>query len=146
MSDEAFLLAVRQGKIETMQNLLKNGANINAVDNDGWTALMLAVAFGRVNIARELLENPNIDLNIRDNSGQTVLDLANGQDEDEDDVTIRELINNAISSRSVSGNTRSKGRPTVPGMLGGKNSRFRKKRLSKSRKTRKSRKSKKSRK
>lgn len=145
MSDQAFLQAVRRGQIQEMQNLLHNGANVNAVDEDGTTALMLAIAFSRVNIVRELLANPKIDLTIRDRDGNTALDLANGQDEDEDDVTIRELIADALDASRVSGNTRSKGRPTVSGFLGGKSRRIRKKRTSKSKKARKTRKTKKSR-
>jgi len=141
MSDQAFLQAVRRGQIQEMQNLLNNGANVNAVDEDGTTALMLAIAFSRVNIVRELLANPKIDLSVRDSDGNTALDLANGQDEDEDDVTIRELITDALDASRVSGNTRSKGRPTVPGFLGGKSRRIRKKRSKKARKMRKTKKS-----
>jgi ankyrin repeat protein len=141
MSDQAFLQAVRRGQIQEMQNLLNNGANVNAVDEDGTTALMLAIAFSRVNIVRELLANPKIDLSVRDSDGNTALDLANGQDEDEDDVTIRDLITDALDASRVSGNTRSKGRPTVPGFLGGKSRRIRKKRSKKARKMRKTKKS-----
>jgi hypothetical protein len=93
---------------------------------------------------RELLANQKIDLTIRDRDGNTAIDLANGQDEDEDDITIRKLIADALDASRVSGNTRSKGRPTVPGFLGGKSRRICKKRTSKSKKTRKTKKSRRS--
>ncbi len=40
--DTALMLAAEEGHTEAVNALLVNGANINAINKDGWTALMIA--------------------------------------------------------------------------------------------------------
>lgn len=55
--------------------LLKHGADVNAQDKDGWTALMEATCVGNKEII-ELLLNNGADVSIEDNEGGTVFDVA----------------------------------------------------------------------
>ena len=55
--------------------LLEAGAQIDAQNNNGYTALILASYHGEEAAVRELLKgNPNLDL--KDNVGKTALDWA----------------------------------------------------------------------
>ena len=82
--------AVENGKVEIVSELLKHGADINA-RCDEWdepddffsnhdynsTPLFLALEYGHVLVAKELLAHPNIDLNLRfGENDETVLHMA----------------------------------------------------------------------
>jgi ankyrin repeat protein len=43
MSDRDFIELCKSGSLEEIQAAIKNGADANAKDNAGWTALMMAV-------------------------------------------------------------------------------------------------------
>ena len=51
------IIAVGNSYLETAKKLIENGANVNAVDNEGWSALSYAVNNGDIEIAKILLEN-----------------------------------------------------------------------------------------
>lgn len=51
------IIAVGNSYLETAKILIENGANINAVDIEGWSALSYAVNNGDIEIAKLLLEN-----------------------------------------------------------------------------------------
>lgn len=71
-----FLQAVRNGRVETVQELLAQGAAIDARDGQGNTALMTAVRHRQVLVVRKLLEM-GADTSIVNNDGLTALQLAN---------------------------------------------------------------------
>ncbi|HTY89458.1 MAG TPA: ankyrin repeat domain-containing protein, partial [Candidatus Acidoferrum sp.] len=56
--------------------LLQGGANVNATNEFGWTALHLAVSSGNQKLV-ELLLAHKADVNVRNNQGKTPLDLVN---------------------------------------------------------------------
>jgi hypothetical protein len=69
--------AATDGKLEEVCNLLNEGANINATDDKGVTALIYAVIQCRQDIVFELLNHTKVDVNHRDIHGNTAIILAN---------------------------------------------------------------------
>ena len=58
-----------------MELLLKQGANANLQNEDGYTALLIAVSSGNKEIVQLLLEN-GADINIKNIDGKTAWSLA----------------------------------------------------------------------
>ncbi|KAL4824846.1 hypothetical protein H8958_007998 [Nasalis larvatus] len=73
---QPLLLAVRLAKVNMVEFLLKNNANINAVDFLNRSALILAVTLGEKDIVVLLLQQHNIDVFSRDAHGKTAEDYA----------------------------------------------------------------------
>ena len=63
------------GNKETVKKLLKEGADVNAKNSDGYTALILASSNGRTEIVKMLLEK-GADVNATDKYVYTALELA----------------------------------------------------------------------
>jgi ankyrin repeat protein len=59
-------------RVDTVSLLLEKGANVNAKDQNGWTALMQATFSRRVKVA-ELLMSKGADVHAKDEGGETVL-------------------------------------------------------------------------
>ena len=68
-------VAVVSGQFGSVKWLLNHGANVNARNGDGSTALGAAAFLGRDRMAKMLLGSGS-DASIRNNSGQSVLDIA----------------------------------------------------------------------
>ena len=60
---------------EMFWELLKAGADVNARDNKGWTALHYATESNQAEVIKELLK-AGADVKAKDNKGWTALDLA----------------------------------------------------------------------
>ena len=58
------------------ERLLRNGADANAADHDGWTPLHWACQNGHGDVARLLLVDHGADANAADNTGETPLHVA----------------------------------------------------------------------
>lgn len=69
------IVAVRAGHLPVVETLLKGGARIDAVDPEGFSALMRATEKGDVDIA-ELLLRRNASTRVQNRQGQTVLMIA----------------------------------------------------------------------
>lgn len=70
--------AARDANIGMIENLLYSEANVNAADNDGWTALMFAARFSDSPRTVELLLNAGANPQAENNYGITALLLATG--------------------------------------------------------------------
>ncbi len=70
-----FRLAIASGRAETVRSHLERGADPNARDNTGATALLLAASRGRQDIC-EILIDHGADISASDGTGRTVLDYA----------------------------------------------------------------------
>ncbi|CAF0777396.1 unnamed protein product [Adineta steineri] len=72
----ALMLAVKHGKADLVELLIRNGAGVNLQDSEGLTALMYAVEHGSLNIVKLLLIQPECNIDIVDNNGQTAITIA----------------------------------------------------------------------
>jgi len=61
------MLASSRGREDIVEMLLEAGADVNAQDDDGSTALMCAAEHGCVNIVKMLLAHPDCDSSLQDN-------------------------------------------------------------------------------
>jgi hypothetical protein len=99
------ILATSNGNKEIVQTLLDNGANVNAKNNSGMTALMDACASttGMKEIVRALLDK-GADVNAKDNGGQTALMFASSTGNKE---IVRALLDKGadVNAKSNDGNT-----------------------------------------
>ena len=68
-------MTVLGGHAEAAQWLLDNGANVNALNGDGGTALNAAAFLGRAEVAKVLIDG-GVDTSIRNWEGQSAADLA----------------------------------------------------------------------
>lgn len=64
------------GLVRVLQHLIDHGANVNSVDSENKTPLHIAIENQHEEIIKILLCHPNIDLKIRDKSGNTVFACA----------------------------------------------------------------------
>lgn len=86
MNVKNFFNAYQIGDLLEMERCIGNGVNINAVDDDNWTALMLACRDGRDNIVQYLVDKgADMTLENKDNRlggiigneiGRTAIDIA----------------------------------------------------------------------
>jgi hypothetical protein len=84
-----------------VQQLIADGANINAVTGAGRTPLMSATAYGHINIVRFLLEN-GADINIKDtHNGWTALMFSTGLENEEFEIA-KLLIENGADVNETS--------------------------------------------
>lgn len=96
-----FFHAAAYDDLDTIQQFLNKGIDINAKDADGATALILAVKNSNYEIARVLLGN-GADINVEDGEGRTALTAA-FSDEDFFDYDIFVLLMNNGADISTTG-------------------------------------------
>ena len=65
--------AAWNGHVNILHLLVENGANLEVQDNDGWRALHIAARFGDLPFIQELISRYHVDINARDNNGETAL-------------------------------------------------------------------------
>lgn len=70
--------AAREGDIAKIEDLLYSGAELNAKDNDGWTALMYAARYQMNPDTIKLLLYKGADSSVKNNYGLSALSLAAG--------------------------------------------------------------------
>ena len=72
------MIAAKSGDIMQIENLLYSGAEIDAKDADGWTALMYAARFQKNPAVTQLLLYKGADRSLKNNYGLTPLMLSAG--------------------------------------------------------------------
>ncbi|XP_030006835.1 KN motif and ankyrin repeat domain-containing protein 1-like [Sphaeramia orbicularis] len=72
----ALMLAVSHGRMDMVQALLAQGAQVNLQDDEGSTALMCASEHGHVDIVKLLLVQPDCDATLTDSDESTALSIA----------------------------------------------------------------------
>jgi ankyrin repeat protein len=74
ISDYSFLELCKNGTLKQINNAIKNGANVNASNSTGETALMLAAGFNTNQEIIKALMNAGADINAKNVQGSTVND------------------------------------------------------------------------
>jgi len=69
--------AVFGRELPVIKWLIQHGADCNFEDSDGQTPLLLAVTEGLFDVVRVLVEEGGASVEVRDDDGRTVIDLAN---------------------------------------------------------------------
>jgi len=88
--------AAKAGSVSEVKTLLNAGADVNASDRLGWTALMHACSSGRKEVA-ELLIDRRADVNFRDRLGWTALMVAAGNGDEE---LVKLLLKKGVDTKS----------------------------------------------
>lgn len=78
LSTTHVIWAAQNGYANLIPELFKKGANVNAQDAQGWTALHHAIINRHLEATRALLETPNINTNILNNDQIAPLSMAIG--------------------------------------------------------------------
>ncbi|WP_264687638.1 ankyrin repeat domain-containing protein [Wolbachia endosymbiont (group B) of Erynnis tages] len=68
--DKELLISTEKGDLEKVRDGIRQGANVNVQDGQGWTPVFLAIQKNNFNIV-ELLLNNNADIKVKDNEGWT---------------------------------------------------------------------------
>lgn len=74
-ANEDFLKAAERGDLNAVRSFIARGADVNAKDQDGWTALISTSHYGHKELVEFLLAK-GADVNIKANNGATALSLA----------------------------------------------------------------------
>ena len=69
------MIASLRGQTEVVKMLLEKGADVNAKNTKGWTALMIASLRGQTEVVKNLLEK-GADVNAKDEDGKSALKHA----------------------------------------------------------------------
>lgn len=94
------LAAARKGHADAVSLLLANGAHVNHVGSDGYTALHIASKRGDYEMTQLLLNDNNINVKIKNKEGLTALDIAKSKGNEE----IYNILMNNTSKRFSSSN------------------------------------------
>lgn len=82
------MIAAKQGDISKIEDLLYSGAQIDAKDDEGWTALMYAARFQKNADVTKLLLLKGADRTQKNNYGLTALLLASGYAKNADVISL----------------------------------------------------------
>ena len=74
--------ACDRGRLDILEFLLENGADVNAQDEDGQTCLHYAVSCDYVDLVKALVAQTHqkIDFGLKDSSEQTAIEITTNQE------------------------------------------------------------------
>ena len=98
---EKLFYAVEANDVGAVTDALKKGADVNAKDDEGYTALLIAAEEGSTGIVRALLEVPGIDIGLKDTDGMTALMFA--ANEGHTDI-VKALLDKEANANAVDNN------------------------------------------
>ncbi len=84
--------AADSGNAQIISMLTENGADVNCTDNNGVTPLMVLAQKGKTDAALKLIQHPDIDISIKDNSNRMAIDYATA-------AGLRELVTALSASK-----------------------------------------------
>ena len=96
---EGLFSAASGGDAAAVQALLAKGAELNAKNNDGVTALIVASGNGHLDVVQALLAK-GADVNAKDNNGWTALDAAAAGGHAEIRALLQAVLDKAAEKRS----------------------------------------------
>ena len=99
------LEASDNGNLEQVKELIRKGVDVNAKDNDDWTALMFASWKGRTTCVSHLLQQPNIDVNAKSNNCNTALMLASDYEKNDCLSLLLQQSNIDVNAKNKDGRT-----------------------------------------
>jgi ankyrin repeat protein len=105
------IFAVQKGKLFSVKQLIKCGANINQTDNYGNTPLIMASKYGHAKIVQLLIEN-NADVNIKNNYCDTALTIAANKNFAERSNSRKDIIVDMLLSNGSDINAQNKNNET----------------------------------
>ncbi|WP_265021563.1 ankyrin repeat domain-containing protein [Wolbachia endosymbiont (group A) of Icerya purchasi] len=73
--DKELLISTEKGDLEKVRDGIRQGANVNVQDGQGWTPVFWAIQKNNFNIVELLLDN-NADIKVKDNEGWTPIHWA----------------------------------------------------------------------
>ncbi|MGI2298435.1 ankyrin repeat domain-containing protein [Candidatus Cardinium hertigii] len=86
--------AAAGGRIEELEQLIRNKADLNVQDNNGRTALMYAIANDKIDVVKILTEN-NL---LTDSTADSKIELLNAGDKEGITPLMRAIINNKVQT------------------------------------------------
>ena len=72
----ALMLLAQTGEFEAARDIIRDGANVNWQEADGWTPLMFAVHGGHEHVCQLLLDQDETNLALKNKHGESALDIA----------------------------------------------------------------------
>jgi ankyrin repeat protein len=88
--DTAVMRAARNGKVESLQELIGANADLAATNRQGMTAWLIASANGKVDKLK-LLQSAKVDVNARDTRGWNAVDYARNRSDGNRDEVLKYL-------------------------------------------------------
>ncbi|KAK6782303.1 hypothetical protein RDI58_020099 [Solanum bulbocastanum] len=86
--------------LNVLMEMISDDKLLNARDGDGYTILHLAVADKRIETIKYLLKNNKIEVNLKDNNGNTTLDILTQSRRDMNDLEIGDCLRDAGGLRA----------------------------------------------
>ena len=72
----ALMLLAQTGEFEAARDIIRDGANVNWQEADGWTPFMFAVHGGHAHICQLLLDQDETNLDLKNKHSESALDIA----------------------------------------------------------------------